>query len=151
MRRLTVMLASALLAGAVFADAADDAEAKRRGVPVSQVQAENALAAEKHKTADQEKQLAALQEQLAKLQGGTVTPAGAMAATAAGPRSCSSSCSGKATMGAMIRYGARSDPGRRRRERRRPRSSSPWPMIPVTPSSSTGAMSRLSWAAFRSR
>ena len=45
MRRLTVMLASALLAGAVFADAADDAEAKRRGVPAFRIFTDQALRA----------------------------------------------------------------------------------------------------------
>ena len=43
----------------------DDAEAKCRGVPVAQVQAENALAKEKAKTAALEKQISELQKKIA--------------------------------------------------------------------------------------
>jgi sulfatase modifying factor 1 len=85
MKTTAVLAALILLTGAAFADSSDDAEARRRGVPVSQVQAEKALAAEKSKTADLEKQLAALKAQLAKL-GGTVTPPAASGPAAGGSR-----------------------------------------------------------------
>jgi hypothetical protein len=60
-----VLLALVLLTGNLAADSIDDAEAKRRGVPVAQVQAESALAAEKRKEADLEKQIKEAQEKVA--------------------------------------------------------------------------------------
>jgi hypothetical protein len=82
------MLVLCLAMPVLRADSIDEADAKRRGVPVAQVQAENALAREKVKTAALEKQLADLQKKLAELQGGGGTaagtaPAGATSAPAA--------------------------------------------------------------------
>lgn len=88
MKRAAIgMLALCLAMPALRADSIDEAEAKRRGVSVAQVQAENALAKEKVKTAALEKQLADLQKKLAELQGGGApvagtAPAGGMAPTA---------------------------------------------------------------------
>jgi hypothetical protein len=62
-------MASLQFLGPVRADSIDDADAKRRGVPVAQVQAENALAREKQKTAELEKQIAELNKQLVEAQG----------------------------------------------------------------------------------
>ncbi len=76
----------ALLSAPILADSIDEAEAKRRGVPVTQVQAENALAKEKEKSAALEKQIADLQKQIAALNnpGGSET-AGAAAAAGSAP------------------------------------------------------------------
>ena len=62
-----LVIASCLLvfSACAFADSIDEAEAKRRGVPVAQVIAENAFAREKAKTAALEKQVAELQQRLA--------------------------------------------------------------------------------------
>jgi formylglycine-generating enzyme len=84
MRTFAMCVMLALLTAAVFADPADDAEARRRGVPLSLVQAEKALAAEKQKTSDLEKQLAALKSRLEQLPGGTIVRT-ATGPTAAAP------------------------------------------------------------------
>lgn len=85
MKRYLIAAALALsLAAPLFADSIDDAEAKRRGVPVAQVIAEKQLAAEKTKTAALEKQLADLKKQLADLQAAARTGAGTPAAGAGG-------------------------------------------------------------------
>jgi hypothetical protein len=68
-----VLLSLCLGSQAAWADSIDEAEAKRRGVPVSLVQAENALAKEKLKTAALEKQIAELQKQIA-ASGGAPAP-----------------------------------------------------------------------------
>jgi TolA-binding protein len=63
------------LSGAVArGDSIDDAEAKKRGIPVSQLQVENELKKEKAKAADLEKQIAALQKKIDELQKSTAQP-----------------------------------------------------------------------------
>lgn len=99
-------LAALILAQLVLplhADSIDDAEAKRRGIPVAQAAAERQLAAEKARGATLEKQLADLKKQLAELQaisgvsatpdtppaaarGTPATPVGAARGTAATPK-----------------------------------------------------------------
>ena len=59
----------------LHADSIDDAEAKRRGIPVAQATAERQLAAEKARGATLEKQLADLKKQLAQLQASSGVPA----------------------------------------------------------------------------
>ncbi|HVT82011.1 MAG TPA: hypothetical protein VHM90_15305, partial [Phycisphaerae bacterium] len=69
-----------LWSATIFADSIDEAEAKRRGVPVAQVQAENALAKEKARTVALEKQIAELKKQidaLPKEGAATAAPTGA--------------------------------------------------------------------------
>ena len=63
--RLVVALCLVAVGVSVLADSIDDAEAKRRGVPVAQVVAENALAKEKAKNVALEKRVAELERQLA--------------------------------------------------------------------------------------
>ena len=82
--RVVLAVFFALAAASLFADSIDDADAKRRGVPVAQVIAENALAKEKLKTAALEKQVAELQKKLAEATG---QPAPGAAMTAPGSSS----------------------------------------------------------------
>jgi hypothetical protein len=86
-----------LVAAPLFADSLDDAEARRRGVPVSQVQAENALTRERQKNAALERQIADLQKQIAALSAkaasqpapGSPAAASRAATPADGPRQSS--------------------------------------------------------------
>lgn len=80
-RRWVVIVLLAATVVTAFGDSIDEAEAKRRGVPVSQVQAENALAAEKRKTAQLEQQIAAIKKKIDELRPGTNGPS----ATSASP------------------------------------------------------------------
>jgi hypothetical protein len=80
---LTVAFVFALAVLPVRADSIDEAEAKRRGIPVTQLQAENALAKEKQKTVDLEKQIADLQKQIAQLRDAPATSLAAASAPAA--------------------------------------------------------------------
>ncbi len=93
-RSILILLGISLLASSVWADSIDEAEAKRRGVPVAQVLAENALAKEKIKTAALEKQVADLQKQLADLQ--VSAPAAAVPSTTS-PSSAPSSAPASST------------------------------------------------------
>jgi len=74
---------SVFIVSTLLADSIDDAEAKRRGVPVEQVQAENALAAEKRKEATLASQIADAKKRLADM------AASSAAAGSKGPASAS--------------------------------------------------------------
>ncbi len=67
-KQWTVALALGLLAGAALGDSIDDAEAKRRGVPVIVIQLEKQVAVQKQKTADVEKRVAEAQKKIADLE-----------------------------------------------------------------------------------
>lgn len=84
------VLALALLVAKSRADSIDDAEAKKRGVPVAQVQAENALAAEKRKEAALQGQIAEAKKRIAEL------TSQAAAARDKGPTSSSTTPGGRA-------------------------------------------------------
>ncbi len=87
MRHATALLFALLLVAPCFADSIDDAEAKRRGVPVAQVQAENELAKANARIAGLQKQLDALKAQLAATQSqADATNATAPATAAASAR-----------------------------------------------------------------
>ena len=78
-RLLAAILLLALLAPPLRADSIDEAEAKRRGVPVEAVQLEHA----NQQIADLRAQVATLQKQLADLKAATTRPATAAASRAA--------------------------------------------------------------------
>ena len=82
-RQFWLALLLTLAAMPARGDSVDDAEAKKRGVPVAQVQAENALAKERQKTAALEKQIADLQKKIAEMSGAppTAATAGGVPAT----------------------------------------------------------------------
>ncbi|HEY4329693.1 MAG TPA: hypothetical protein VGN88_08145 [Phycisphaerae bacterium] len=76
---LTVAILAVAFAGTAFADSIDDAEAKRRGVPVLVLQLEKQLASEKKKTADLEKEISDIEKKIAEMN--SPKPAGAEAKT----------------------------------------------------------------------
>jgi len=65
--RLSAVMLAMLIGGAAWADSIDDAEAKRRGVPVAVIQIEKQTAAEKTKSAALEKQVAEVEKKIADL------------------------------------------------------------------------------------
>ncbi len=88
MRTLPILAALLLFAGIASADSIDDAEAKRRGVPVEQVQLENARAYNAYllqEVADLQAKVAALEAHAPKAVLPTTSPAAPATAIAATP------------------------------------------------------------------